>query len=168
VKHCTKCGELKSLSEFGKHRITKDGYAYQCKECGRKRQKIYSRTSKGVFTTIKGRNKYYKNKPFKMIEKDFIQWYNSQERKCVYCDIYENDLEKIKDCYNNKNTRLSVDCKNNDIGYEINNLVLACYRCNSIKSNILTFDEMMYVGQNFIKPKWEKQLRKANGGDNVT
>jgi len=90
---------------------------------------------------------------------EFIEWYVNQPKTCVYCGIKEADLMKIKDCYNNKNTRLSVDCKGNERGYILDNLVLACYRCNSIKSNILTFSEMMYIGQNFIKPKWDKQLR---------
>ena len=33
MKTCTKCGETKPLTEFGKQKATKDGYAYKCKSC---------------------------------------------------------------------------------------------------------------------------------------
>jgi len=159
TKQCTLCREVKLLFEFSKHRLSKDGLCYWCKECHRKRSKIFRHTPSGIYTQLKGRNKFYKNKPFNLERDNFLEWYALQERVCIYCEIKEIDLKRIKDCYNNKNTRLSVDCKDNNVGYQMDNLVLACYRCNSIKSNILTFDEMMYVGQNFIKPKWEAQLR---------
>jgi len=38
-KRCTKCGEVKPLSEFGKHRNSPDGHAWQCIECTRKQQR---------------------------------------------------------------------------------------------------------------------------------
>jgi len=161
TKVCTKCGRELPLSEFGKHRLTKDGLAYRCKECGRKHAREWNDTPSGVFSRARGRNNYYQNKPFTITKEDFIQWYVSQPRECTYCGIKEHELTLVKDCYNNKNKRLSVDCKNNKLGYVKGNLVLACYRCNSIKSNILTFDEMMYIGQNFIKPKWKFQLQNT-------
>ena len=51
--------------------------------------------------------------------------------------------------------QLSIDCKDNDLGYTIDNIVLACDRCNFIKSNIFTYEEMCFIGENLIKPKWE-------------
>ncbi len=35
LKVCSKCGEDKKLSEFNKRNASKDGYAYQCRECCR-------------------------------------------------------------------------------------------------------------------------------------
>jgi hypothetical protein len=35
-KRCTKCGETKLVTEFGKNRNHKDGLQYDCKECKRK------------------------------------------------------------------------------------------------------------------------------------
>jgi len=111
---------------------------------------------------MKARARYYGHKPFNLKKKEFIEWYDKQERKCIYCEIKESELELVNDAYNNKNTVLSIDCKENDRGYVLDNLALACYRCNSIKSDILTYEEMMYIGQNFIKSKWEKQLRNIS------
>lgn len=33
TKVCTKCKVEKPLSDFWRHHITKDGYAYRCKSC---------------------------------------------------------------------------------------------------------------------------------------
>ena len=33
-----------------------------------------------------------------------------------------------------------------------------CPKCNLVKQNILTYEEMLYVGQNFIKSKWLELL----------
>lgn len=41
MKQCTKCDEKKSLSEFGRHSITKDGLRTQCKICIAKYCKKY-------------------------------------------------------------------------------------------------------------------------------
>lgn len=57
--------------------------------------------------------------------------------------------------------RLTVDCKDNNAGYFLDNIVLSCANCNRIKGNTLTFEEMMYVGQNFVKPKWQAISEKA-------
>ena len=48
IKHCTKCGEGKSLSEFAVRKDRKSGYQSQCKQC----QKAYRDTKpKKVFDT---------------------------------------------------------------------------------------------------------------------
>lgn len=39
AKVCSKCGEVKLLSEFGKNSGAKDGYRNQCKEC----RKVYTK-----------------------------------------------------------------------------------------------------------------------------
>ena len=42
MKQCTVCKELKSLSDFGKLKIGKDGHNSCCKFCDRKRKLKYS------------------------------------------------------------------------------------------------------------------------------
>lgn len=41
TKKCTKCGKIKSLREFGKHRGTKDNLRHVCKECNRASAREY-------------------------------------------------------------------------------------------------------------------------------
>lgn len=40
-KGCSKCGEVKSLSDFYKHKSTVDGHAKECKACAKARAKAY-------------------------------------------------------------------------------------------------------------------------------
>lgn len=163
TKRCTKCGVEKYLFKFSKHDLTHDGHAYQCKECNAKRAKEWRKTTSAIYTNIRGRVKFYKHKPLEIDRDTFVSWYDSQERICVYCDLPEEKLWILQEEYDNRVTRLTVDCKDNLVGYTLDNLALACERCNAIKSNILSFDEMMYVGQNFIKPKWQRiEGEKAN------
>lgn len=48
--------------------------------------------------------------------------------------------------------------KDNSTGYLIKNLCLACPDCNKIKSNLLTPNDMLFIGKYFIKPKHNKCL----------
>lgn len=162
MKNCTKCGELKPLSAFSKHRLTKDGHAYQCKECNRKRTKIYNTTPDGTYTRIKSRVKFRgKTRDYHKLHisrDDFREWYNAQPRVCHYCSISEEQLQFLTDAFNNFSRKLTVDCKDNELGYARGNMVICCRRCNAIKSDILTYEEMLYIGQNFLRPKWIKMM----------
>ena len=93
----------------------------------------------------------------KMSREAFIEWYKNEPKTCAYCDIPEELLQKIDDLYNNTTVRLTIDRIDNDGCYEISNLVLACSRCNSIKSDLFDFDTMRKLAQLFIKPVWESK-----------
>ena len=165
-KRCTKCGVIKPLSGFHKHRLSKDGHAYQCKECNKTRSRAWSKTPSGIYSVISGRvnfrNKLKKYHQLHIKKGEFIEWYNAQEKVCVYCGINEEELQTLPDEFNNNSRRLTIDCKSGDLGYALENIVLACWRCNLIKGDLLSYEEMKYIGENFIKPKWEKLRGKAN------
>ena len=164
TKECTKCGETKPFSAFSKHRLSKDGHAYQCKECNAKRAKEWRKTPSAIYTNINGRQRFYqthqnpREKPVIISKDEFIDWYNKEPKFCAYCDVPEDRLLDFYDSYNKWSERLSVDAKDNSLGYMDGNIVLACRRCNSLKSDILTFDEMREFAQKYIKPKWMAQL----------
>lgn len=166
MKTCTLCGETKPFEEFVKHKQMKDGLSYWCKTCTNKRAKAYRGTPSGIYTNIKSRQEFYKNhghwryKPVKLSREEFIDWYTKQEKTCVYCDINENELHLVKDTQNTKATRLTVDCIKNDFGYTLDNIVLACGRCNFIKNDFFTHEQMLWIGQNFVKPKWREMLEQ--------
>ena len=167
TKTCTKCGVNKPLSEFGKHRLSKDGHAYRCKECARKASKAYSITSIGIFQNIKGRQEFYKThdhwryKPVNLSREDFIEWYESQPKVCHYCGIHETELSQVNDTQNTKAKRLTVDCIDNDRGYSLDNIVLACGRCNFIKNDFFTHEQMLWIGQNFVRSRWYEMLEQT-------
>lgn len=170
TKICTKCKTEKPISEFGKHRHSKDGFAYRCKECARKNSKRWSKTPQGIFKTIKQRVLWHEShstrrgtpKIFSILKEDFINWYNSEPKTCAYCSIPEEFLSDWDDSHNNKAHRLTVDCIDNQLGYARGNLVLACLRCNGIKSDIFDHETMREIGQKYIRPIWEKEVTKAN------
>ena len=154
TKICTKCHIEKPLTAFSKHIITKDGYSHQCKQCNRERSRIFRGTPSGIYTNIQSREKFRNNKPFDITREDFIEWYNSQKKQCIYCGISYDNAYLMRKYFGAHGIQLSIDCKENDLGYTLDNIVLACDRCNFIKSNIFTYEEMLEIGKKYIKPKW--------------
>lgn len=175
TKECTKCGVEKPLSAFSKHRLSKDGHAYQCKECNSTRAKAWRGTPIGIYTNIKGRANYLNKKkparfkPVLVTQDEFVEWYTKQDRICAYCSILEDDLWILREHFDNRVYRLTVDNKDNKLGYSLENMVLACERCNFIKGNLFSFEQMREIGQKYVRPIWEEiKYRKAseeNGKD---
>lgn len=168
MKACTKCGEVKPLTAFSKSKRAPDGLMYTCKTCNNKYSKLYRNTATGIYTQIKARSKFYKRHVFNITRTDFVGWHNSQPQICHYCELPAELLEEFMSHYGSRWFRLTIDCKDNELGYVKGNLVLACDKCNSIKSNILSYEEMLYIGKTFIKPKWNAffgptTMRDENG-----
>ena len=159
TKTCTLCGKTKPLEEFTKHRGTKDGHSYWCKECNSKRNKMFRESPSGIYTNILGREKFFQRKIVTISRENFIKWYENEPKICAYCDIPEEDFFLLKEKYGSRTDRLTIDCKDNDAGYIAGNLVIACERCNFIKSNLFSYNEMREIGQKYIKPKWQALKR---------
>jgi len=174
TKYCSYCKKLKKLSEFYHRYDTKDTYGFYCKQCDKKynhtikqlkyhkkhwlskkaleTHRKWQKTAKGIYRTIKF-NSLNNGREFNLSQKQFINWYNKQERICIYCRIHEKDI--INNKYY-KIKRLTIDRKNNDKGYELNNIVLACDICNKVKSNIFNYKEMLKIGKTIYKIIKEK------------
>lgn len=64
------------------------------------------------------------------------------------CDLELPDVQALilSPCtYCNSIDRIEIDRKNNDLGYTKDNVAPACHRCNTIKSNVATYEEMMFI-----------------------
>ncbi len=109
---------------------------------------IYSVLKDGL--TRKGKKR---KELLKISKEEFVKWYNSQLKICHYCKRTFKEIKSEKDSLNNKINRLTIDRVDNKKPYEIGNIVLACYRCNSIKGDYFTEDEMMKIGK-IIYEKW--------------
>ena len=166
MKRCTKCGELKPLSDFGKHKLGINGINYWCKECVRKHTKAYRDSPAGIYTNLKGVKKHRKGIEFEMSRQEFVEWYKDQEKTCAYCDIPEDKLEIIHNLVNSRSTRLTIDCVDINKGYRTDNIVLACELCNIIKTNFFNFHEMRDIAQKYIKPKWQAFLLTEKANEN--
>ena len=161
TKICTKCKKEKAISEFPIYHGKTHSHCFQCKrDYGAKHRK----TVAGIYQTIKGRSKFYGNKPFNISFEEFAEWYNKQQRVCHYCDLPEEFLHNSGDVMNIRISRLSIDCMDNKRGYTKGNLVLSCHRCNYTKNDAFTHEQMLYIGKNFLKPRWEKDIQSTNSG----
>ena len=93
-KICTKCGVEKLLSDFNKHKYSKDGFKSQCRECTRIDNKIYKQNLRKTLTEVTCRNCG--------ITKPISEYYNSSFTMCGECQkkvvkIYNlNNPDKIR------------------------------------------------------------------------
>ncbi len=91
---------------------------------------------------------------------ELIEWNKKQLRRCHYCHCPEEIVLSGKwnrRKYHDKRTEtLTFDRKDNDKGYELSNLCLACDVCNVVKGNIFGEVDFMEIAQKYIKPKWKK------------
>lgn len=126
-----------------------ENYRKKFKSKIHKSQKLYRTTVNGIYTTLKCRIRKTKIK-FNISKKDFLDWYDKQEKKCHYCERSIDEIKLNKRELNRFKMRLSIDRVDNSVGYILKNMVLACYRCNSMKSDYFTEKEMLKIG-NFIR-----------------
>jgi 5-methylcytosine-specific restriction endonuclease McrA len=139
------------IKEYRKKHYQKDKvkikeYQTENKEKISKWQKEYQINPTGIYHFIKfGAKKRIID--FNLEKENFIKWYNNQKQECYYCSRTLEEIKKDnKESYLFK-SRLSIDRKDNKKGYELNNIVLACGRCNHIKSNYFTAQEMLKIGK---------------------
>lgn len=170
LKKCTGC--QKEYPKSSEHfpvtcRRGKNYMEPRCKDCSREYSRNYRRknaeklredqrkwtqTPLGAYKSLKNSTRGH----LVLITKtEFVEWYKSQPRDCCYCGIKEKELQTLKDAYNNKTYRLSIDRIDSSKNYEVGNLALCCLRCNHIKGNFFTQSEMVEIGQKYIARKWK-------------
>lgn len=118
----------------------------KAKRGSNERRNKWAKTPKGIYFILKNNSKYRSKKSygFNLKRDDFIKWYEEKEKVCYYCGIKEGSK------------RLTIERKDNNKGYEIKNMELACDNCNKVKGNILTEEEMLVVGNLVMKKRWDK------------
>jgi len=148
--------EKRRLSALKYYRSHKEQYAKNQREYFlnnkdkyRKYRREWNYTSPaGIYSIIKSGLNSKKNPRkylVKISKEDFVIWYNSQEKICLYCERTHD--QSLTDRLNQKTRRLTIDRIDNSRGYEKGNLALACLRCNAIKNNYFTKDEMIKIGE---------------------
>ena len=116
-KECSKCNELKFLTEFGKHKGNKDGLTYYCKECISNRNLKFNKS-------IAGQWRYRKYDAARK-EREFQ----------ITQDQYQEIVTNPKGCYLCGDTavQLGVDRIDNSKGYTVDNIAPCCSPCNTSK-----------------------------------
>ncbi len=103
---------------------------------------------------------FFKILPYETIEELL------QGKKCEYCNITLNDIDKLidnKKIYKKKDTRgftLEIDRKEANKEYTSNNIVLCCYWCNNAKTDEFSYSEFKELMGPAIQKVWEDRLRE--------
>jgi len=136
-KKCVVCNEIKSIDEYFNRKITKDGKESRCKECDKKREKIFSKqtTEKRKRWLYKyrktdvykakssARGRERKNKLKAISPRKMKEWILKQEKVCYWCGVDCSDNFHIDHYY-----PLAKGGK-----HDVDNLVLSCPHCNLSK-----------------------------------
>ena len=95
-KECSKCHEIKSVSEFNKNKGKIDGLDSKCKECYKKYRKDNAERYKEYYKEY--RKEYYKDNA-ERIKKYHKKYYkNNAECHKEYCkEYYKDNVERIKE-----------------------------------------------------------------------
>ena len=168
MRKCTKCQRTyrESLKFFMKDNRYKKNLTRWCRKCFneynrgytkaqpkklKERQKKYDNSEKRAYLRLKQSSRGHL---VTITQEQFLMWYKSQPRKCYYCGIEEVHLPIDSDSFNRRTPRLTIDRMDSSRGYEMENMVLCCLRCNSIKGNFFTPLEMVEIGQKYISRRW--------------
>ncbi|MDP3919134.1 MAG: hypothetical protein Q8Q35_04515 [Nanoarchaeota archaeon] len=165
-KVCSKCNEGKHLTDYYNNKNNcwcKKCYSNYSQKYMKKNSSNYKKYLKSTWdkpNMIFSRKKANAKKEgiiFNISKEQFINWYNSQELCCHYCKIQPKDFKKTHDKILLNKINLGLDRINNNLGYEIGNITLCCNRCNTIKSSFFSYEEMLMIGESFVKPIWREK-----------
>ena len=148
TKQCGKCKKVKDLSEFGKDKHSPDGLVYPCKECARKRSRIFYNNN---INKVKVSNKRYRNEDFNY---RFALWKTNAKRRNIPFQLKFDDIKLLPlVCYytgtkltlnvNQYNT-ISLDRIDNSKGYSKDNVVFCCQFVNYMKGK-LTYEQFIFA-----------------------
>lgn len=152
TKICSKCKIEKELIDFYPRPDRKIGVYPSCRSCKcshrsrkYKREKENNPISLWIhknFLGVKSRAKC-NNIDFELTEDNLKNFLISQNYKCIYC---ESDFD-FNGTRTNKMKSPTVDRILPQYGYVSKNMVLCCYRCNSIKmdATYIELRKMSYV-----------------------
>ena len=127
-KNCEICGKLCQGKKY-------------CRECGKCNDKFVYWRYYGLKTRAK-RNGIV----FELERREFEDWFNNQELKCHYCGA---DLIKEATRSTQSPFDLTIDRKDNNKGYILDNIIMACKRCNLVKTDIFTEQEMIEIATKY-------------------
>jgi 5-methylcytosine-specific restriction endonuclease McrA len=93
---------------------------------------------------------------------EFVMWrrVSDDRRRCAYCGIDSEQLYTLNIINPRTKKRyeaIGVDRIDNATAYTLANLVPCCALCNQIKSQLLTYDEMLVLGPQ-IRALWNARL----------
>lgn len=141
-KLCSGCKKKKVLSEFWKDKNITSGYCSQCKECSKRKQKIWMNKNKDKDSQIqRRRQKSYKRQGIKITLEEYDEKFGIQNGRCAICGRHQSEIKR----------RLDVD-HNHKTG-QVRGLL--CRMCNLIIEIVENNKYKIPLAKNYLK-KWGK------------
>jgi len=115
----------------------------------RGKARIYGLTPIGRLIRLRAQVRRRGKADFLIGKEEFIKWFKSQDFLCHYCgqSLSVNGERQM-------NT-MTFDRKNNDGPYSMENIALACWRCNAVKGRWFNEEEMLEIGEKYLWGKVE-------------
>jgi len=146
-----------------------EGVGTRCRDCGTTDRSLLYRSGKMTRCYDCQHNVNLLTKPtgggVQFSREEFVEWRRAaaERRRCAYCGIDSGQLYSL-DVPNPRNKRrfevIGVDRVDNDRPYTLDNIVPCCAICNQIKSQLLTYEEMVVLGPH-LRTLWDRRLRAA-------
>lgn len=168
-KFCGKCEKIKPITAFSRNKCRKDGLQDYCKQCMYALNKQWLKTYPTQIISehrieylrhyrrrgkSKGRELRRKAKErgtgFNMTIQEFADWFNGQKKICHYCgrEVFEfSDLPPNK----RRLSGLTIDRMDNNEPYAVDNIAIACGRCNLMKGSWLTEKQTSEIAKRYFK-----------------
>ena len=119
-------------------------------------QRLWRNSARGMYENLRKASKIRKKIKLLIDYETFNTWYNEQPKKCIYCEISLDKYLKIKKYLPVKTPRnyykLTIDRKDSNIDYLIDNICISCGFCNYIKGYIFNFQDFKIISKKYIKP----------------
>jgi hypothetical protein len=143
-----KCGNEVSLRSGG---LGDKRVSGRCRECSNKNlaQLMKLRPFEALYHSLR-----QTNREVELTYEDFLEF--TEVSVCHYCEagigwVPFSPSRRSKGACN-------LDRKDNEIGYLKSNCVVCCWRCNLVKGNVLTYEQMMRLSPIL------REFTKENGG----
>jgi len=151
-KYCPSCKEFRPEEEFTKNKRQPDGFQTHCRACHNAKAKEYRQANleqhrlyhKAYYDSPSGKyhiltaRAHRESKQVSFACDVFCDWYSQQEQVCYYCGQTLIERGKMPE-------NLTIDRRNNNEGYTLGNIVLACRRCNTTKGCSLNERQMLQI-----------------------
>ncbi len=118
--------------------------------------KKYRQTVNCKFSVLRSRA-WRRSILFLITKEKFIEWFNKQPRICRYCSV-----KVTMGIAGVRKNWLTIDRKNNNGSYFIDNIIISCHRCNLLKADDISYKVMIKIGKIIAK---EKHNKTWNGKD---
>jgi hypothetical protein len=188
MKTCSNCGKYKEDSKFYPDPNRKGGLTSRCIECAtaierqRCEEGVYFYGKPGYRRTRAGAKR--RGWPFDITYEEYEHWVWNTVDSCEYCGISVDDFRLVRDFLlgydgpdwyvkrfrryfkspKHKKIRfMTVERKDNQLGYTLDNMAKACWICNSLKGKFYKSEEIERLTPPMIAELLEK-ARAAAGG----